>query len=230
MKIVVASAFRNMSGRISHYFRQVHALQEHLGSEHAVRVVACEGDSIDDTDREIKHLGDLWEIPTKVITHNHGHPPFGSTEKPERLKALTGVSNKVFSGVRASDDVLVYVESDLIWKPHDIGSLIDMARDRRDGFDVFAPMVWAGQAFYDIWGFRGLDGERFSPFKPFHPDLPAQGIGEIGSAGSCLVMKAGVARKVKNESDMALVGWCAEARKEKYKIACAVGFGIKHPA
>ena len=229
MNIVVGSAFRNMSGRVNRYFQRVHALKEHVGSKHPVRIIAVEGDSTDETDLELAHMAELWEIPTTVVKHNHGLPPFGSTEKPERLKTLTGVSNKIFRSVLKKDDVLVYVESDLLWEPHDVGSLVDFAMDNREGFDIFAPMVWAGEAFYDIWGFRGLDGERFGPFAPYHESLPHKGFGEISSAGSCLVMRAEIAREVKNESDDALVGWCEAARKRKYKIACALNFRVDHP-
>jgi hypothetical protein len=133
--------------------------------------------------------------------------------------------------VEKADDVVVYVESDLVWTPHDVGSLIDIAFERREDFDVVAPLVFAGEAFYDIWGFRGTDGERFGPFAPYHPSLErGEAIVEIGSAGSCLVMAGKIARTVKAPGNKrALVGWCDAATKKKFRIGVAVDFRVDHP-
>lgn len=229
MNIVVGSAFRNSSRYITRYLSQVLALQQHVGPDHPVRVIAVEGDSHDGTAETLAARAELWEVDIDIRTCNHGHPEFGSTESPVRLRELTKVNNAILRGVKAADDVLLYVESDLLWKPHDVGSIIDMAMRREGGFDVFAPLVFAGSAFYDIWGYRGLDGERFSPFAPYHRDMPATGVAEISSAGSCLAMRAKIARKVRNTTENALVGWCKCAREADYTIACAVDFRVNHP-
>lgn len=229
MNIVIGSAFRNMSPRVNRYLAQVLALTQHVGPDHPVRVIAVEGDSHDQTDEVLTARADLWEIDIEVIKCEHGHPEFGSTESPVRLAELTKVSNAIFGAVRKDDDVLLYVESDLVWLPHDVGSLMDMAVRQDAGLDVFAPLVFAGEAFYDIWGHRGLDGERFGPFAPYHSSLPPSGVAEISSAGSCLAMRSEVARKVKNKTEGALVGWCKSARDAGYHIGCAVDFRVDHP-
>lgn len=235
MNVVIGSAFRDMAGRTNRYFKRAYALEQHLDEEHlrakhSLRIVAVEGDSIDGTAAELAHMAELWEIPTDVRHHHHGHPHFGSTESPVRLEALTGVSNEVFAGVLKTDDVLVYVESDLLWRPETMAELAAMAHRQADGFDIIAPLTFAAEAFYDIWGYRGTDSQRFGPFAPFHESLPEHGIGEIHSAGSCLVMRAEVARTVHNDSANALVGWCAAARQAGYRIGCAVDYRIDHPA
>jgi hypothetical protein len=87
------------------------------------------------------------------------------------------------------------------------------------GADVVAPLVMAGEAFYDIWGFRWLDGTRWSPFEhqTLNTRFPTDLI-EVGSAGSCLVMRAGVARECRIRNDYCLVGWCEDARAHGYSI------------
>lgn len=223
MKIAIGSAFRNMAWRLGDYFTRVEALRQHAGPDHTVRVIAVEGDSKDDTYNALRAVG------PSVTVHkcSHGGPVYGSTEAPERMRALSRVGNAIFNGVNDDDDVLVYVESDLIWDPHTIGSLIDMAVRRDGGYDVFAPLVFAGLSFYDVWGFR-KDGARFAPFPPYHSGLAPTGLTEVDSAGSCLVMRAEVARTIRITNDYCLAGWCEAARGKGYRIAVHPEFRIQH--
>jgi hypothetical protein len=121
----------------------------------------------------------------------------------------------------------VYVESDLIWGAGAIWTLIDMALNRESGFDVFAPMIFAGDYFYDVWGYR-KNGSRFTPQPPYHPDL-VNGLTEVDSVGSCLVMRAEVAEVCRIRNDYALVGWCEDARAHGYKIAVHPNLKVYHP-
>lgn len=227
VNIAIGSAFRNAGYYLPRYFQQVAALQKHVGADNKIRVIAIEGDSFDHT-REA--LPAVATAPLQLIKHDHGKPWFGSTEDPERLTELSKIGNLIFESVLPTDDVLVYVESDLIWYAHTIGSLIDMAVRRDDNFDVYAPMVFAGKNFYDIWGFRKGD-TRFSPFPPYHFDIGIDNADftELDSAGSCLVMQAEVARKCRIRNNDCLVGWCEDARSKGFGIAVAHKFKVNHP-
>lgn len=231
MQIVVISAFRNMSGRVCRYFKQVHELTEHVGAKHPVRVVAVEGDSFDETELELAHMAELWQIDTEIIKHEHGCKVFGSTEEPDRLDALTGVLMAGMGAISKSDDIVLYVESDLLWQPHDVGSVIDIAYRRDGNFDVIAPLCMAGECHYDVWGVRGLDGERFGPFVPYHADVIGKrsGLIEVESVGSCLAVRAAAAAKVKPIGKEALRSWCAGARKAGLRIAVSLDFKVDHP-
>ena len=227
MNIAIGSAFRNSSSRLRFYFQRVAKLQEHAGKNNYVRVIAVEGDSTDDTRERLTSVARSYGVPVDVHVCNHHGPVYGSTEEPARMKALSKVGNAILAGVDTDlDDVLVYIESDLLWTPHDIGSLIDMAYEKRGGYDIFAPMVYSSPGiFYDIWAFR-KNGQRFSPFRPYHSGL--QGVTELDSAGSCLVMRSEVAADVQmNEG--ALVEWCDNARAQGYKIAVHPHFKVNHP-
>jgi len=228
MNIVIGSAFRNSAHYVPRYLDQVSDLKLHAGPDHNVRVIAVEGDSTDRTESALLLSSMAKHIQLSVVKHEHGQPWFGSTENPERLKALSEVGNTIFNAVRDDDDVLVYVESDLLWDFHTIGSLIDMAVRRDGGFDVFAPMIFAGAFFYDIWGFR-KNGERFVPMEPYHIGMQ-KGLTELDSAGSCLVMRAEVAHKCRIQNDYCLVGWCEDARSKGFKIAMHSDFIVRHPA
>lgn len=227
MNIVIGSAFRNSAHYVPRYLDQVAQLKKHAGPKHSIRVIAVEGDSSDNTEGALMLSSMAKHITMQVVKHEHGQPWFGSTENTERLKALSQVGNAIFNSVRDSDDVLVYVESDLLWDFHTIGSLIDMAERRDGGFDVFAPMVFAGSFFYDIWGFR-KNGERFVPMKPYHIGMEI-GLTEVDSVGSCLVMRGEIARKCRIRNDYCLVGWCEDARANGYRIAVHPDFVVRHP-
>lgn len=225
MNIVVGSAFRNFGSNVRRYINQVVALQRHAGEEHHVRVIAVEGDSRDNTRAMLTMVSEQAHVDLELVTCNHGQRHFGSTEEPERMVALSKVGNAIFGAVRETDDVLLYVECDLLWEPSHVGTLIDMAADRRFGIDIWGPRMMAGAAFYDIWGYRHLDGSRFSPFED-PGDKLAQ---EVSSIGSCLAMRANVAREIRITDDYCLVGWCKNARAAGYRIGCYWPSVVNHP-
>ena len=228
MNVAIGSAFRNSAGeQVTTYLNQVAGLAHHLKPYSTLRVIAVEGDSADDTRAALASGAVARRLDLDLRTHNHGQRWFGSTEEGDRLAALSGVANEVFAGVRETDDALIYVESDLLWDPFTITSLMDAAVHRRDGFDVVSPLVFAGSRFYDIWGFR-KDGDRFSPLPPYHAGLDG-GITEIDSAGSCLVMRGEVARVVRVEDGRALIGWCAAARARQFRLGVMAELRIQHP-
>lgn len=228
MNIIIGSAFRNSTRYLMRYLNQVVGLAHHAGPSHSIRVIAVEGDSQDGTHQALAMNSAIRSVKLEVVKCEHGLPWFGSTEETSRMVALSKVGNAIFEAVRPDDDVLVYVESDLIWDAHTIGSLIDFAMRQEGGFDVFAPLVFAGPHFYDIWGFRAVNGDRFSPFPPYYIGLDGVPC-EIGSAGSCLVMRGEVARKCRIRNDYCLVGWCEDARANGYRIAVHPGFKVNHP-
>lgn len=233
MNIVVGSAFRDTPRwRAERYFDRVAALREHARAGHSVRVVAAEGDSSDNTRGLLAEEAARCRLAVAFPECTTGSPRFGSTEEPARMRALSVVGNAIFGAVLPEDDVLVYVENDIQWDPFTIGSLIDAALERRDGIDIWAPMVMAGEAFYDVWAFRGLDGARFAPFRPYHSSfgerLAAGQPLEVSSVGSCLVMRAEVARQVRIADGGALVDWCEQARLAGFRIAAWPAFLVQH--
>ena len=229
MNIVLASAFRNAAGmQISRWAGQCCSLDMALDNiGYSLRMVAVEGDSTDRTRLELQSIRNSG-APLDIVVCHHNGPVYGSTENPDRLKSLSKVGNAILSSVNETDDVLIYVESDLIWKANTIINLIHRVVDL--DYDVIAPLVFAGDLFYDIFVYRGLDGERFTPFKPYHSSLKDKELPvEVSSIGSCLVMKAEVARKCRIRNDMALLGFCADVRDKGYRIFVDPMERIEHP-
>lgn len=233
MHFCIASAFRNAAGQqITRWMDQIINLRRELRQKHFcyLRAVAVEGDSRDATRAQLEALADkmkgLFEL--EIVTCNHGGPVYGSTESPQRMEALSKVGNAIFDSVRENDDILVYVESDLIWDGATISALIDHVV--ADESDIVSPLVFAGENFYDVYGYRGLDGNRFAPFPPYHSSLNSIVLTEVSNVGSCLVMRGEVARKVRIVNGDALVGWCEQARKQGYTISVDPSLSIRHPA
>lgn len=234
MKIQVVSAFRNMSGRVPKYYQQVHALRVAFENRVDLSVVACTGDNVDRTREDLLVMQGHFAMPTTIVDYSHGGPAWGSTEQDDRLAKLSGVLNAALDGVAADTDYVLYVESDLIWDPYQAHDLVaEVVRDPVT-FQVVAPLVYAGEAFYDVWGHRGTDGERFAPFPPYHSSLKGlvdeECVVEVSSAGSCLVMAGVVARTVRVSNGNALVGWCEAARSAGYRIGVAPHIRVDHPA
>lgn len=223
MNVVLVSNFRNMSGRVARYLDQVLALSQH----HKLRVVAIEGDSIDDTAGELVRLSGAMGIPLTIHTHNHGKQVFGSTESSERFVALTGVMMAGMHAVNSSDEVAVSVESDLMWGTYDMLALIGIVHRGKDT-DIVAPMIFAGARFYDVWAFR-KNGIRFTPHAPYHHELAINGVTEVDSVGSCLAMRAEIAQTVTPIGQQCIVSWCAGARAQGYTIGVAAGLRVAHP-
>lgn len=231
MRVTIGSAFRN-SARNQHlgrYEAQLFQLRDLLRVHgHSLDVVFVEGDSVDTTAR---NLADILRRfgPGRLEDVSHGGPVYGSTESPVRMQALCGVGNGILANVPKETDVLVYVESDLIWDPVTIWGL--MQRLSSD-VDVVAPLIFAGKHFYDVFAFRGLDGERFSPFVPWHSSFTnaVSPLIEVGSAGSCLVMKGEVARTCRIPPEDALVGFCRNAKSAGYRIWVDSAGTVRHPA
>lgn len=230
MNLVIGSAFRNSAcrGQVQVYFNQVARLQEAvrvLG--HSLALIAVEGDSVDSTRGDLLRYADALNLPLRLEICEHGKPEFGSTEAPERMEALSNIGNAILAQVRESDDVLFYVESDLLWRAETFLRLMALLEPRR--VDVIAPLIFAGAAFYDIWGFRGTDGSRFGPFHPYHASLKLSEPTEVGSVGSCLVMGAKVARQTRIPKGEALVGFCRIARELGFRVWTDARERVDHP-
>lgn len=241
MKIALGSAFRNSKSRLARYFEQVQALQDALLARgDSLHLGLVEGDS---TDRTLTLLQQkLVSFTGTIIDRSHGGPVYGSTEHPDRFRALQGVGNGILESCPLDADVLVYVESDLLW---DAATIIQCIDRLKVGVDVIAPMIFAGTTFYDVFAFRGLDGSRFAPFAPYHMSVAEAGavtssispsglsvpggLVEVSSAGSCLVMRAEVAWQCRVPPEDGLVGFCRDARTKGFKIWADFDGIVRHP-
>ncbi len=239
-QVAILTPFRNARGNLPLYFNQVSSLRDSLLLKgYTLRLVAAEGDSLDGTRERIEALSASHGIPLVIADTTHGGMRWGSVEDPVRMKVMSDVMNKALSEVVESDDIVVWIMSDLKWDVEDIEWLIKDLEES-DRFQVLAPLVFIGGAedklFYDTWAYR-RGGERFYNKFPFHDDFyklihdddnpnPPAEI-EIDSAGTCLVMQGKVACNCR-ASNLEAVSFCENARGKGYRIGLSTSWQVYH--
>jgi len=166
-----------------------------------------------------------------VFKREHGGPVFGSVDSPIRFRQMSWVQDGVMERITPEDDVLIYVEADLIWQPETMLKLLEHLE--KPGVDLVYPMGWYQGRNYDMWAFRGLDGIPFGLYPPFHTCMfeeSTNGLYPLSSSGSCIVMKSEVARNCRfDPPEMAIVGFGWNARSKGYKIWFDPNLRIEHP-
>jgi len=196
--MTLISCFRNATGYIERYFDQVDRLRDMLtGLGHDFFGVWGEGDSTDKTKRYIHLFQYDFNLAGVVVDCDHGGPEFGSEVNTERFRQLAYVANRMWAHIPADTDIVIDVESDLIWEPETMLTLIDRLQD----YPAISPMVWMdGQRFprtffYDVWAFR-KNGQQFSHYPPYCDGFDADKPFMVDSAGSCMAIRGDLARKL----------------------------------
>lgn len=225
MHIVIASIFRDSESYIPRYFNQVQQLIA-LNTLHGdtTRLVIAEGDSADDTYAALSKKSARLDV--ELLKIDHGGPRFGSIDNATRWHNISKVCNGVLERIRDDDDVVVYVESDLLWFPESIRALISDTLH----YDAVSPIcihLATGQ-FYDTWGFR-KDGICFAPQAPYHPNI-RDNYSVLDSAGSCIVMRGEVARACRfNPPELGIVGFGQDIHKHGFSLHLNKNHRVLHP-
>lgn len=223
MNVCFLSAFRNATSYLNRYFDQVGDLEAALGNRgDNLNLVWGEGDSTDDTLLWLKSS----PYEATIVDCTHGGPVFGSVENAQRFRQLAHVGNCMFKAIPEDTDVVLYVESDLIWDAETLISLIDDLAY----VPAVVPMVMeicTGGLFYDTYCYR-KDGERFKKQPPYHPGLTGSGMVELDSAGSCMAMNADLARHLVWD-ERVFVGICQQIRELGGSLWIDSNLTIHHP-
>lgn len=238
--LAVLSFFRNSArnGQVTRFLEKVAKMSRHfmaLQGGWYVRLIAVHGDSTDGTESALITEAGRLQVPLQLIRADHGGPEFGSVDTPERMRALSMICNRGLDAVRVDDEYVWYVESDLQWDAITVFNLLMELRVRehtgafRQQPGLVAPLVFAGEAFYDIWGFR-KNGHRFGPFHPYHEELKFDDLTYgMDSVGSCFVAHAQLMRECRIRDNNALVGFCDDVRAKGWTIAVDARKKVVHP-
>ena len=224
-KVYLLSMFRNSTPYMARYMDQfvlLRNLLERRGDE--LHAIWTEGDSVDQTwmmlHKNMWHYG----LNATILQMPHGGP-VTHFEDPDRFARLDKIWRAMFRRIPEEADTVAIVESDLIWNPCDLVTLIDYSTCG----DIVTPITWLGPLFYDTWACR-RNGVRFGNEQPIHPDLNgADKWLELDSNGSCLVMPAHVARENKTTPEDELVGFCNSATANGVRVWLTPEINIEHP-
>lgn len=232
MNLVVGSCFRNSgAAHVAAYRARIQTLQHACAAKGiTLHVIVVWGDSTNDTAHQVQGaLGTLGLHEVQILERNHGFPDYGSSEHPERLAGFAYAANGVFEAVGAGADVVIYVESDLIWAP---AALLTAAGRLHPGeVDILGIPTFCGSThvFYDTWAFRTPDGRRFGALPPYWEAMHLDRLERVQSVGGCVVMTGAVARVCRCSKEEALVGLCKDAASRGYHVWSDWRLRVEHP-
>lgn len=239
-RIAIASIFRNSTGYIDRYVKQVADLSGTLcGPGFDIHLIAAEGDSTDGTFGMLKErlhylYGRIQNVSTAsqltLFQANHGGPVFGSVDDAQRWRNISYVCNKVLDSVEEDDDYVLYVESDLIWDAETMQYLLGHLHMQQH-IDAVAPLSihQPTKLMYDTWGHRA-EGSQFRQHYPYHPSMRGTKMIKLDSAGSCIVMRGEVARECRfTPPEMGIVGFGKDINDHGYQLWLDPTLQVYHP-
>jgi hypothetical protein len=219
MNVTLCSMFRNMGNRLYLYIKQIEHLSYLLrGRGDCVHFIWCEGDSTDETSDKLRKVAASDNLAgfhsIDLFQYHHGGPEYGSVVNATRFANLAKVCNAVWQRVPQDADVVLWVESDLIWEPDTMVKLIDSLST----YPAVSPMVllkrdgYPPGYFYDNWAAR-KNGVRIGTMPPYFPGWDMVTPLEVDSAGSVLAIRGDLARQVTWPEEDVIVGLCRQISK-----------------
>lgn len=228
MNVVICSAFRNSIAYIDRYFDQIDRLANLIARRGDwLSLVLGYGDSTDGTPAALFEAAAM-SIGARLIDVSHGGPAFGSVVHEQRFKQLAFIGNKIFANVPDDADAICWLESDLIWEPEVIAELLNHLQWHA----CVAPCIMdspPANTWYDTFVFR-KDGQQFVKPSPYHACmLTGDHMIEMDSVGSCVVMRADVAKQIAVPEEDVLIGVCRQIRDMGEKVFLDSSQKVFHP-
>lgn len=227
MRVCVGSMLRDAEPYLDTFLRQCDELErlfEAWGDE--CRFVFALNDCVDRTPQIVQEWAQGRHVTIEY--RNDGCPYYPSVDRPERWRHLAWVQNAVLDRIDyVDDDVFVWVESDLLINPSDVGALVEQLSARRP---VLAPLLMGlnGQ-FYDTHG-TSVGGVKFRKKAPFHECLEGDPeYVEADSSGGCFVALASVASEARCTPEEGYVGYCKTLVGKGYPWTLACRYKVVHP-
>lgn len=222
LQVAVCSLFRNSSDYLS-YYRSALCNQIGIGTDFQFVFSFVEGDSSDDTLDKLR----AWEsVDGRVSVTQKNVEPISDFE--DRVKKWADLGNAAISALgNKAFDYLLWCESDLCI-PSDLVQML-LESDR----DIVAPAIFLGGQFYDTWGFRGVDGQKFGNNHPVHASYRDFSLFPVNSVGSVVMFRRAIfdsgIRFRGTYADGLLVGICNDARAKGFGVFCDSRVSVTHP-
>ncbi len=235
MNIAVCSLFRDSQvwcgreiNQVDRYFKQL--VKQTYGFKN-LTIVAMEGNSDDNTMEKLQGYSELFPN-IYIYNQTNEYDVVASVENDARLKGLSQVADILLGKVVQIKDLdyVLWVESDLIFDISLVKDLVFAANHYTERNCIIAPMVYLENRgiFYDTWGFRELDGTRWTEKHRERVAL-ANPLKEMASIGSCALIDADLLRCGVRFGQGAFVELCDRARKLGGKVYVDVNTKVQHP-
>lgn len=230
MKITVCSALRSATSYLTRYFVQVDILRRNLAKRgDTLSLVLGEGDHADDTRAMLPGWVESLGLDAEIVACDHGGPAFGPVVDPQRFRQLAFVWNQIWQRIPVDSDVVLFLESDLIWHSKTLIALVDRVTQ---GLPAVAPLVLerGSHKWYDTWGFR-RDGQQFRKEPPYADRWQAAGsLLQLDSAGSCIAINGHVARRLHWPEDNVVIGLSRQIYGMAGPVWLDSELKVEHPA
>jgi len=219
-RVAICALFRNSAAYVD-YFRAIATSQARANIDLVFSFV--EGDSTDDTYARLQ----AWaRDDARVRLSKVDVEPV--TDFADRVTKWAALGNVAIEQALETDcDRVLWCESDLVL-PNDL-----LEQLLPEPCDIVAPAIFLGSMFYDTWGFRGLDGARFTNDAPFHPEFRHHALVPLSSVGSCVLFRREIfdrgVRFRGTYDDGLLVGVCRDAAALGYNTFMDSRVAILHP-
>lgn len=219
-RVAICALFRNSASYVD-YFRAIMTSQARADIELVFSLV--EGDSTDDTWQRLQKWAS--EDARVLLTKCDVEPVADFADRVTKWAALGNVA--VEQALTVPCDRILWCESDLVL-PNDL-----LEQLLPEPCDIVAPAIFLGSMFYDTWGFRGLDGERFTNDAPYHREFRHHALVPLSSVGSCVLFRReifdrGVRFRGVYENGL-LVGVCRDAKELGYSTFMDSRIAVLHP-
>ncbi|HEU4950724.1 MAG TPA: hypothetical protein VFT46_02175 [Holophagaceae bacterium] len=221
-EVAICSLVRDGMDYLPSYRRQLESLR--LGEGDSWRLYILEGDSRDGS-REFLLRWASEDPRIQVGQEQAGD----ASDQEDRAARWARVGNACFGLIPADSTHthVLWLEADLCFPPE----LVERLLSRQ--VDIVAPVIFLGGMFYDTWGFRDLEGRRWTNDAPYHPEYRPFDMMEMGSVGSCVlfrraILDAGIRFKGTYDQGL-LVGMCQDARSLGFRVWADTGTAILHP-
>ena len=218
--VAICSLFRNSAAYVDS-FRAMVTSQARRDIELVFSFV--EGDSTDDTFARLE----AWARDDSRVRLSKVdvEPVADFADRVAKWAALGNVAIEQALGTTC--DRLLWCESDLVI-PND---LLEQLLSEPCG--IVAPAIFLGSMFYDTWGFRGVDGARFTNHAPYHEEFRHHALVPLSSVGSCVLFRREMfERGVRfrgSYDDGLLVGVCRDGSALGFHTFMDSRVAILHP-
>lgn len=207
---------RNLTARAAHLLDKTYP---------ALEWVWIVGDSDDTTAEALHDIQASAAVGLAISIVDIGDTGIPGDDPNVRLRRLSVTAQAGVDQVTPADDVVIIHESDIQSPPDLVERLLAIPQAVVGAW----PVLGAAPLFYDIWAYRGLDGEHFTNYPPYHPTYRADAPFALASVGTVWKFPAAAVQAGLRCATFGCVELCAGLRAQGYGVWCDPRIEVVQP-